>query len=175
MMLGSGTGSASYGILRGGDGPAMLLEALFVLETGGGQRIDIDRFLPNTPLRVLVNHTGNEVTDEYPVEEVDPRLIAGQIDDLLENEVLVETIIPNMIASAIEAAEAHGAAAIARGLERMRQTTDHEIGRLISLQKKNKHIRPEEIEIALEAQGKLADLIGDARVRLDAVQLIQVR
>lgn len=173
MMLSSGTGNASFGILRGSGGSAILLEALFVLETGGGRSIDIDRFLPNTPIRVVVDHTGDEVTDEYPVEEVDPRLIPGQIEDLLENEVLVETIIPNMIAAATELAEFFGAALINNGLSSMGKTTDHEITRLISLQQKNKHIRPEEIEIALEAKVKLAELIGDARVRLDALQLIQ--
>ncbi|MFK7969863.1 MAG: SNF2-related protein [Bacteroidia bacterium] len=173
MVLSSGTGNASFGILRGSGGSAILMEVLFVLETGGGKSIDIDRFLPNTPLRVVVDHTGDEVTDLYPVEEVDPRLIAGQIDDLLDNEVLVETIIPNMITAATSIAGILGAAKISNGLERMRQTTDHEISRLISLQKKNKHIRPEEIQIALDAQEKLAALIGDAHIRLDGLQLIQ--
>lgn len=173
MVLGSGTGSASYGILRGGGSPGMLLEVLFVLETTGGQNLHVDRFLPNTPLRVVVDHTGENVTREYSDEVFDQQLIAGQIDDLISNETLVETIIPKMIDAATEVAGDLGMIEISNGLRRMNRTMTHEIDRLKALQQKNKHIRPAEIQIALEEQEKLASLMKDARVRLDAVQLIQ--
>ena len=39
MVLSSGTGSASFGVLRGTGSPAILLEVLFVLETAGEQSI----------------------------------------------------------------------------------------------------------------------------------------
>lgn len=173
MVLSLGTGSASFGVLRGGGSPGILLEVLFVLETGGGQNIHVDRFLPNTPLRVVVDHTGDDVTDLYPIERFDQQLIPGQIDDLIQNETLMETILPNMIDAATEFAEALGAAEISRGMERMRLSLDHEIDRLKALAQKNKHIRPEEIQIALEEQRTLAALMQDARVRLDALQLIR--
>ncbi len=153
--------------------PAILLEVLFVLETGGEQSIYVDRFLPNTPLRVVVDHTGNDVTDLFPVEAFEQQLIPGQIDDLIHNETLMEKILPNMIAAATKIAEALGATEISNGLQRMSVTMDHEIDRLKSLHKKNKHIRPEEIRIALEEQTSLATLIKDARIRLDALQLIR--
>ncbi len=174
MVLSTGTGAASFGVLRGGGGsPAILLELLFVLETAGEQSTYVDRFLPNTPLRVVVDHTGRELTDDYPVEVFEQQLIPGQIDDLLDNETLTETILPNMITAATEIAEAHGAIEISKGLGRMRSTLDHEIARLKSLQKENKNIRPEEIQIALKEQTNLESLIKDARIRLDALQLIR--
>lgn len=173
MVLSSGTGGASFGVLRGTGTPAILLEVLFVLETAGERSIHVDRFLPNTPLRVVVDHTGNEVTDLYPVEAFDHQLIPGRMDDLIHNETLMETILPDMIVSATNFAEALGATEISNGLQRMNLTLDHEIGRLKSLQNKNKHIRPEEIGIALEEQTTLSSLIRNARIRLDALQLIQ--
>lgn len=173
MVLSSGTGGASFGVLRGTGSHAILLEVLFVLETAGQQSIYVDRFLPNTLLRVVVDHTGDEVTDLYPVEAFDKQLIPGQIDDLINDETLMDTILPKMISTAIEIAEALAAAEISNGLERMSLILDHEIGRLISLQKKNKNIRREEIEVAFEEQSTLASLIGNARIRLDALQFIR--
>ncbi len=173
MVLSSGTGGASFGVLRGNSSPAILLEVLFVLETVGENCINVDRFLPKTPLRIVVDHTGNEVTDLYPVENFDQHLIPGQIDLLIHNEALMENILPDMIKSATKIAETLGATAISNGLKMMNLTLNHEIARLKSLLKKNKHIRPEEIRIALEEQTTLASLIGDARIRLDALQLIR--
>ncbi|MBI9053249.1 MAG: RNA polymerase-associated protein RapA [Bacteroidales bacterium] len=173
MVLSSGTGGASYGVLRGSGNPAILLEVLFVLETAGEQSVFVDRFLPKTLLRVVVDHTGDEVTDIYPVEVFEKQLISGQINDMINNETLMDNILPNMISTSYEIAEALGSAEISNGLQNMKFTTNHEIDRLKSLHKKNKNIRPEEILIALEEQTNLASLIGNARIRLDALQLIR--
>ena len=172
MVLSSGTGSASFGVLRGTNGPGLLLEILFVLETTSEQSIYVDRFLPNTPLRIVVDHTGKEVTDRYSVETFDKKLIPGSIDPLLDNETFVETLLPKMISAATKIAEEQSAKEIAKGLQRMNLTLNHEIDRLRILQEKNKNIRPEEIQIALQEQITLATLIQNARVRMDAIQLI---
>ncbi|MCF8374284.1 MAG: RNA polymerase-associated protein RapA [Bacteroidales bacterium] len=173
MILSSGTGSASFGVLRGNETPGILLEVLFVLETRGGQNVHVDRFLPNTPLRVVVDHAGNEVTHLYPVEKFDEHLIPGQTDGLLDNELFMETMLPKMIKAATGFSEVLGATEISNGLQRMNLTLDHEIGRLKSLQQKNKDIRPQEIRVAEEEQTNLVSLIRDARIRMDSLQLIR--
>ena len=173
MILSLGTGSASFGILRGKGKPAILLEAQFVLETIGGQELHVDRFLPATPLRVVVNHAGNEVTHEYPEDTLDQHLIPLPMDDLLENELLMETLLPNMISAATSLAEMLASTEIMLGLQKMRRKLDHEIDRLISLQTNNPLIRPEEIQLAQEERDSLAALIQDARVRLDGLLLVR--
>ena len=172
MVLSSGTGSAGFGVLRGTNSPGVLLEILFVVETTGEHNNSVDRFLPNTPLRIVVDHNGKEVTDRYSVDTFNKNLIPGSIDDLLENETFVETILPDMISAATKIAEKQSAKEIAKGLERMNFTLKHETDRLKVLQKKNKNIRPEEIQIALNEQITLTTLIKNAKVRMDAIQLI---
>jgi ATP-dependent helicase HepA len=172
MVLSSGTGSAGFGVLRGTNNPGVLLEILYVLETTSEQSIYIDRFLPNTPLRIVVDHTGKEVTDRYPVETLNKKLIPGSIDPLLDNDMLVDTILPDMISAATKIAEEQSVKEIAKGLKRMNLTLNHEIDRLKLLKKKNNNIRPEEIQIAITEQVTLATLIKNARVRMDAIQLI---
>jgi ATP-dependent helicase HepA len=49
----------------------------------------------------------------------------------------------------------------------------HEIDRLQALQGKNKNIRPEEIQIAVDEQTALTSLIKNARIRMDAIQVIK--
>ncbi len=173
MVLTGGTGGASFAVLREAESNAILLEVLFVLETTGGQNLHVDRFLPATPLRVVVNHAGDEVTEDYPVEMLNKRLIPGRIDDMIENEAFVDNILPMMLSTAKEIAEAMAAKEISQAQEQMNLKLTHEIGRLASLYKKNKDIRPEEIKIALKEQATLDFLINDARIRLDAVQLVR--
>ena len=173
MVLSLGTGGASFGVLQGTNEKGILLEVIFVLETAGRQGVYVDRFLPNTPLRVVVNHSGDEVTEDYPAGLFNKQLIPGQINSLIENETVTNVLLPTMIKTATEIAKQLKAEEIDRGLERMNQTLDHEIGRLASLHKKNKAIRPDEIRTALEEKNVLTTLIGEARIRIDSLQLIK--
>lgn len=172
-VLSSGHGSASFGLLRGAASPGLLMELIFVLETAGKKSIAIDRFLPDTPLRIVIDHTGDEVTEDYPIALLNKGIIPAKIDPLLENDLFVESILPNMISSATAIAEELGQQEINMGLSRMNDTLNHEINRLTSLQEKNPDIRSEEIQVAIEERDSLSQLIQQARVRLDAVQLIR--
>lgn len=173
MVLSNGTGATSCALLRSTDNSAILLEVYFVLETAGGQGTQVDRFLPRTPLRIVVDHAGEDVTEDYPIELFDQHLRLGQVDALLENETLVDTIIPTMLAAATDLAEVLAGSEISNGLEQVNTTMSHEIERLISLHKKNKSIRLEEIKVALDEQKTLIALIKNARIRMDALQLIR--
>lgn len=173
MILSTGKGSTSFGVLREGGTPAILLEVLFVLEVVGGKGMEVDRFLPNTPLRVVVDHTGEDVTDDYSELRIDEKIIPGPIDSMLENETLTEVLLPNMITSATKHAEELGVREIFFGVKKMETQLNHELERLEALQQKNNHIRPEEIELARSEKSALEKLMNNATVRMDAIQLIQ--
>ena len=174
MVLSSSIGSASYGILKGSGNAALLLELIFVLETAGKESIDIDRFLPDVPLRIIIDHTGRDVTNLYPAEMLNKNLQPSNIEPLLQNDTFVDSILPRMISSASEIAKVLGEKEMKKGLNRMNLKLNHEIDRLSALQKKNKHIRPDEIQAAIEEREILSTTIKKARIRLDALQLIRV-
>jgi ATP-dependent helicase HepA len=173
-VLSSNLGTASCGLIRKSGKPGLFLELIFVLETAGKQSIDVDRFLPHTPLRVVVDHEGEDVTESYPVAMLNKSIVPGNIDPLLESDLFVEKMLPEMISSATEIADEMGEQEIERGLNRMKRTLNHEINRLTALQKKNKDIRADEIQAAIEERNTLFSLIKKARIRLDAVQLIRM-
>ncbi len=172
LVLSSGTGSASFGVLKGSTKPSLMLELIFVLETTRVKGMYVDRFLPYTPLRVVVDHSSDDVTAEYSPETFDRKLIPGPIGVLLDNRNFREMLLPKMILAATKIAEAKAAKEISLGIQQMNQTLNHEIGRLQALQLKNTNVRPAEIQIAIEQQRTLTSLIQDARLRLDAIQLI---
>ena len=97
----------------------------------------------------------------------------SKIDDLLESDVFVDKILPNMIANSTKIAKARAEKEVAKALQRMKLKLNHEINRLMALQKKNNNIRPEEIETAIEERTVLENLIQSASVRLDALLLIR--
>lgn len=173
-VLSSSIGSASYGILKNAGNPALLLEFIFVLETAGKTNVDIDRFLPDIPIRIIVDHTGKEVTDRYSIEMLNKNMLPASIEPLLQNDTFVDSILPKIISAASEIAKELGEKETAKGLKRMNLKLNHEINRLSELQKKNKHVRPDEIQAALEEREILSNTIKKARIRLDALQLIRV-
>lgn len=173
MVLGSKIGSVSYGLLRTTGTPALLLELIFVLEASGQENTAINRFLPHTPLRIIIDHTGKDVTKAFPVELLNKTLTISSIEPLLENDDFVETLLPNMMASATKVANELGEKERSSSLQRMKLKLNHEINRLNALQKKNKHVRSDEIETAIKERTLLTSLIKNARIRLDALQLIQ--
>ncbi|MEO0469236.1 MAG: helicase-related protein, partial [Bacteroidota bacterium] len=174
LVLGSSTGSASYGVLRGGQDAGIVLEAIFLLESSGGQTLNIDRFLSPKPLRVVVNHRGEDVSETLTADTFDHRLIPGFLDELPGYEAILESFVPDMIDAATNIAEDLADTEIMRSLRAMDQTLDHEIDRLEALQKKNDNIRPDEIEAARAEQQALSDLIRKAKIRLDALMLVKV-
>lgn len=173
LVLSGPMGSASYGKLYGSSMQGMLLELVFVLESVGQQRTRADRFLPVTPIRVVVDYRGRDVTEDFPVDELDRKLRVDSMEELLENETLVETIVPNMLASGTGIAEALAREKISDGQESMNRTMDREISRLELLQQKNNHVRQGEIDVATREQNLLEELIEGAKLRLDAIQLIE--
>ena len=173
LVLSSGVGSASYAVLKGNGDPGLLLEVLFVLETAQVQGSAVGRFLPNTPINIIVDHTGKDVTELYPLGSLERKLQASPLDGLLEHASIREDLLPKMIAAATKIAESKRIVEIEKSMQRMNSTLQHELQRLQALQQKNSNIRPEEIQLARTEQSTLSTLIQAAQLRLDALMLIR--
>lgn len=174
-VLSSSFGNASFGILKSNSNPSLLLELIFVLETAGAESIAIDRFLPNTPFRIVLDHSFKDVTNQFTIEFLSRNMYPQSNLELLQNEAIVDNLLPKMIESAKEIIQEKANLEIEKGLKRMIQIVDHEINRLSTLQEKNNNIRPDEIQTAIQEKEVLSNLIKKAKIRLDALQLIQVQ
>ena len=63
LMLGSEAGNATFGVWDAAGEKVILLEAWIVVECVAPARLHVERFLPQTPLRILVDHKGGDHTD----------------------------------------------------------------------------------------------------------------
>ena len=166
LLLSSEQGNCSFGVWIDEEDKTLLLETIFVLEVLAPARLHADRFLPPTPLRILVNHKNESLEIDLPV------LGKGSPYKLLDHPKLGREVIPAMLKAAEQFAEAEAQSITARANAAMTQQLQAEIDRLISLRTVNDHVRPEEITLTQTQLAELTAALANARVRLDAVRLI---
>jgi len=164
LILGSDRGVCS--IARCGAIEGLLLQAVYVLETVSSQRLEIERFLPPTPIMVQVDERLRRVVDEPSVDG------DGESWWVNDNERLRRDTLPAMVASSRSMAEAAAPAIREAAEAAMRTVLNAEIQRLCELQAVNDHVRQDEIDAAEAQVTALASSIHGTRLRLDAVQLV---
>ena len=128
--------------------------------------LDVGRFLPPTPLRILVDPTGAMLEEEVPA------LKSGSPQTLIEKPRVRKNLLPKMLASAEKHAETQARGIQATAAANMRRKIQSEVDRLLALKKVNPDVRDEEIQISCQQLEELSEAISHARVRLDAVRLI---
>jgi ATP-dependent helicase HepA len=173
LVVGSELGNSSFAHWPDSRAPGLYLEAIYLLECVSPPHLHLDRFLPPTPLRVVVDQHGKDAG-----AVATPGVLAGQVKNekpagLLDQAVVRQQILPNMLAGAEAFAGIQVAPLIARARSDMAAQLEHEIGRLRDLQKFNRSVRPEEVDLLVAHQRALDENLTGARLRLDAVRLIR--
>ena len=166
LLLGSEQGNCTFGIWPDTEDKTVLLETTFVVETLAPARLHADRFLPPTPIRMLVNHKKESLTLELP------QLDKGLPHRLLDNPKIGREVIPGMFKAAEQFANAQAQTLIKQAHRTMVTQLQEEVDRLKNLREINDHVRPVEIELAQQQLKELKEVINKARIRLDAVRLI---
>ena len=172
LLLGGATGNCAFAVLPTANDRTMLLEFIFVLEAIAVPHLHTDRFLPPTPVRVVISHKLVNVTEAFRDEAWEARLQKGSPFKLLENADIVRRILPAMVGAASNLAEKQAAALRQSALNTMNHLLGHEVQRLQVLQQVNDHIRPQEIQLAQVQQAELATALQASRLRLDSLRLI---
>jgi ATP-dependent helicase HepA len=116
-----------------------------------------------------VDHRGG---DASPVV-VPKSLRDGDAHALWETPELREDLLPLMLQRAEEIAGGKAAIVVAGARQEMAAQLDYEVARLRELQKVNTAVRAEEIELLVGQKRALDERLAGARLRLDAVRLIQ--
>jgi ATP-dependent helicase HepA len=172
LLLGAETGNCAFAVLPAASERTLLLELIFVLEAIAAPRLHADRFLPTTPVRLLVNHKLEDVSAIHPASTFEHKLKKGSPFKLIENPDIARRTLPDMLQYASTLAETQASAVRASALNAMNQLLGHEVQRLKNLRQVNDHVRPEEIELAEGQQAELTAAIQQSRLRLDALRLI---
>lgn len=173
LLLGSEKGNSSFAKWPDAKGAGLYLEAVFVLECIAPPPLHVDRFLPPTPLRVMVDHRGNDAGTALPSETLKKHLKNGEAYALLDQPEFREDLLPLLLEKAEALAKRQAPALIAEARKTMSARLDHEIARLAELQKVNRSVRPEEVTLLVGQKAAIDQHLAGARLRLDAIRLIQ--
>ncbi len=170
MLLGSESGNAAFGVWKGATKESLMLEVILVVECVVPTALHADRFLPATPVRILVDH---ELTDLTEVHEPGSlNLQKGEVQRLLDKAVVRKKLFPAMLERAQELGGIQMQVLVELALARMNSHLGAEIARLEQLRELNDHVRPEEIALLQAHQVALGEAFAGARLRVDALRLI---
>lgn len=173
LLLGSEQGNSSFARWPDPRTAGLYLETIYLLECIAPPPLHVDRFLPPTPLRVLVDHRGQDAGKSIPAETLARQLKGGDAYALLDQPELREELLPSLIAKTQTIANGQVAGIVAQARKEMTAQLEHEITRLKELQKVNRSVRAEEIALLVQQQRALDQHLVGARLRLDAIRLIQ--
>jgi len=170
LLLTSEAGNASFGVWEGAPMKGVLLETYAVVECVAPAALQSDRFLPITPIRVLVDHTGEDRTDEFHVSG--RQLRSGDLHKLLSQDAFRRKILPMMLERcyALVGEQKVGVVESAQKLASAKLSV--EIDRLVALGEMNDHVGDDEIEAMRSQRDALYQAISKARLRFDAVRVI---
>ena len=174
MVLSSETGNATISVikhpaLRGGQ---FLLECLFIVECSAPAELQIGRFLPHTPIRILIDQTQKDLTDEIAHTDL---IETGQTFDKQQIVAFLNKQrqpITTLLTVAGQIADTRKQALIDAATKTMLDSLSAEIKRLVRLQKVNSSIRSEEIEQLKDMTLLAHENIQVAQLRLDAVRFV---
>ncbi len=171
LLIDSKAGTTSFGRIEA-DEPNLVLEAIFVLETVADARWHVDQFLAPTPVRVVVDLRGEDLTAERKAAAFAADFEESDIHRFLEQPGFNAAVLKAMIEAATEQAEIRAPDLKATAAKRADTALGVEIQRLVALQKLNDHVRPEEVALAREQLERVRAAIAQARLRLDSIRLV---
>jgi ATP-dependent helicase HepA len=129
-----------------------------------------DRFLPATPIRVVVDHALKDRSADGAL--VAAKLQKGNVYAILDKAPVKRDLLPAMIQAAQKLAATEMSGMVKSAVGAMEAQLGGEIERLEDLRVINDHVRPDEIAGLNAQKTALGDALRGARLRLDAVRLI---
>ncbi|AXS83499.1 RNA polymerase-associated protein RapA [Marinobacter sp. Arc7-DN-1] len=170
----SGLGKAALASLSVKALPAgtLLMEALFTVHCPAPDALQLTRYLPVSPLRLLVDVNGKELSGALPHD---------RLNDLCSNirrrtaQAIVPQIRPEvetMVDHVERLSKPHLEPLKAQALDQLAASFEPEIRRLEALQRVNPAIREEEIDYFRGQFEAARDAIGHASLALEGIRVI---
>ncbi|MFT6246964.1 MAG: ATP-dependent helicase HepA [Cognaticolwellia sp.] len=176
LVLSDETGNSSIGLLKNPALPAgtFFLECIFTLEAIAPSNLQLGRYLPTTPIRILVDKNGNNLADKVSEAVLDQQLSPVKKQVALQLVKALRSQIAPLVAKAEAHAEQQTTSIQAKALTGMQVAMDEEHQRLTALKAINPSVRQQEIDFILMQKNALAEYIEKAKIQFEAVRLIVV-
>jgi ATP-dependent helicase HepA len=141
-----------------------------VIECVAPSELHSDRFMPATPIRVQVNHQGEDYSEQFHLDADDLR--SGNLHKLMSQEKFRREMLPMMLDKCREISVVNMEPVVRVALEASDAALQSEIDRLVALGEINDHVSDEEIDALCSQRDDLHHAISKSRLRLDSVRII---
>ncbi|GLQ71319.1 RNA polymerase-associated protein RapA [Vibrio penaeicida] len=176
LLLSEGVGTSAVSLLKNKALPVgtILLELVYLVDAQAPKRSGLSQFLPQTPIRMMLDGKGNDLSEQVEFEGFNRQL--SPVNRHLASKLV--SSVQGDVHKLIEAGEGHIQGHLSKvrdsALSDMQSNLNGELERLQALKAVNPNIRDEELE-AIEQQIKeLTGYIQSAQIQLDSLRLIVV-
>ena len=167
-------GKASMALLVNKQLPAgtLLVELIYMIESQSPKGLQLNRFLPPTPVRLLLDSKGNDLAGQVNFDTLQNKLKPLSKDIANKMVKMARPNIEQLIKLGDHKITEIAQAQIREASKLADQILTSELNRLIALKAVNKNIRQVEIDV-LEKQRKLSlEELSKASWRLDSLRVI---
>lgn len=167
-------GKSAISLLMNNKLPAgtLLLEAIYIVETQAPKGLNLARFLPPTPIRILVDNKGNNIAPQVPFAGLERQL--KPVNKQMANKIakMARADIEKLIKASEKAVMPQVKTVIETAKFEANYKLKAELHRLESLKMVNKNIRADEVEALEQQLNDTLVQIALANYRLDCLRVI---
>ncbi|MEX0447104.1 RNA polymerase-associated protein RapA [Xenorhabdus sp. SGI246] len=176
LILSGDTGSCAVSILKNKALPVgtLLVELIYVVEAQAPKHLQLTRFLPPTPLRLLMDLKGTNLAPQVEFEGFNRQLNAINRHNASKLVNAVQKEVHAILQQSEPLIEQQARELIEKAKKEADEVLSAELSRLEALKAVNPNIRDDELE-AIESEHKHLLLnLDQANWRLDAIRLVVV-
>ncbi|GGP47741.1 RNA polymerase-associated protein RapA [Shewanella algicola] len=176
LITGSETGTTSVAILKNKALPAgtLFLELIYMADASAPKSTQLYRYLPPTPIRILLDKNGLNMSDKVDYASFDKQLSAvnRHIASKLVNAS--QPILHPLFAKGEEHAKQALNDLVSDARAKMIQQLTGELERLEALKAVNPNIREDELDYIRNQMVELTDYMDNSQLQLDAIRMVLV-
>jgi len=169
-------GNSSVALLPNKQLPAgtFFVECVYLVESTAPAELQLGRYLPPTPIRLLLEKTGKNLAPNVAFDNFNRQLkpVGRQTASKLVGAL--QTVIHPLIAKAESYADVQLKQIQQQAQQQMQQQLQAQLERLTALAKINPLVRQEELDHLASRQAQLSEYISKARLRFDAIRVVIV-
>lgn len=172
LILSNTIGNATVMMRKKAGAAKTFIEAYFKLYAVAPKNLSPERYFPPTPIRVLVDSTGEDFSDKWSKEDIDERSAMADPETIKKARALPKAAVQKVLKQAHDHALKKAEAIKENYKATMMEKLSAEKERLIRLKEVNPVVRTEEIDALTIQMLMLGKAYSNADVTLDMVKII---
>jgi ATP-dependent helicase HepA len=170
LLLSSERGTSAFCLADNIDQSEIMLESVYILECGAPAGLNIAGLLPRSPVRIVVDGKGNDVTLRYPAEVISAMCVNSAAQSLIP-AILAQ--VQDIMEKSHAIAEVQAKSTISNAVKLLHEGFKKEISRTRELDMIHHSGMADSIESIKQEMIEAEKHLTASRARLDAVRLIK--